>query len=75
MGDLLSLQHGKLLTLRPPAHRSLFSYTTMASEFIGCTVLVTLKTPPNCRVEGEVVDVVGTRLSLQNGWSLLGFTV
>ncbi|KAM5444269.1 enhancer of mRNA decapping [Microsporum ferrugineum] len=38
----------------------------MASEFIGCTVLVTLKTPPNCRVEGEVVDVVGTRLSLQN---------
>lgn len=39
----------------------------MASEFIGCTVLVTLKSPPNCRIKGEVVDVVGTRLSLQNG--------
>ncbi|OAL70506.1 YjeF-N domain-containing protein [Trichophyton violaceum] len=38
----------------------------MASEFIGCTVLVTLKSPPNCRIKGEVVDVVGTRLSLQN---------
>ncbi|EFR04679.1 YjeF-N domain-containing protein [Nannizzia gypsea CBS 118893] len=38
----------------------------MASEFIGCIVLVTLKSPPNCRIKGEVVDVVGTRLSLQN---------
>ncbi|KAK2801591.1 hypothetical protein FQN49_008907, partial [Arthroderma sp. PD_2] len=38
----------------------------MASEFVGCTVLVTLKEPPNCQVEGEVIDVVGTRLSLQN---------
>ncbi|KAK2748134.1 enhancer of mRNA decapping [Myotisia sp. PD_48] len=38
----------------------------MASQFVGCAVLVTLKSPPNYQVQGEVVDVVGSRLSLQN---------
>ncbi|EFW19537.1 enhancer of mRNA decapping [Coccidioides posadasii str. Silveira] len=38
----------------------------MAEQFVGYTVLVTLKSPPNCRVQGIVSDVVGQRLSLQN---------
>lgn len=39
----------------------------MASEFIGYTVLVTLKSPPNCQAQGVVADVVGQRLTLQDG--------
>ena len=42
----------------------------MASDFIGYTVLVTLKSPPNSRVQGVVADVVGPRLTLQDGMCL-----
>ncbi|PYH87809.1 peptidyl-prolyl cis-trans isomerase [Aspergillus ellipticus CBS 707.79] len=38
----------------------------MASEFIGYNVLVTLRTPPNATVQGEVANVVGQRLMLRN---------
>ncbi|KAI2243299.1 enhancer of mRNA decapping [Ophidiomyces ophidiicola] len=38
----------------------------MAEQFVGYSVVVTLKSPPNCRVQGVVADVVGHRLSLQN---------
>lgn len=40
----------------------------MASEFIGYDVLVTLRTPPNATVQGEVANVIGQRLILRNGW-------
>lgn len=39
----------------------------MATEFIGYTVLVTLKSPPNSQIQGVVADVVGQRLTLQDG--------
>lgn len=39
----------------------------MAAEFVGYPVVVTLKSPPNCRVQGTVADVVGQRLTLQDG--------
>ncbi|KAK2775116.1 enhancer of mRNA decapping [Emmonsiellopsis sp. PD_33] len=38
----------------------------MATDFVGYTVLVTLKSPPNSQVQGVVADVVGQRLTLQN---------
>ncbi|KAL1961678.1 hypothetical protein VTN77DRAFT_1316 [Rasamsonia byssochlamydoides] len=38
----------------------------MASDFIGYTVLVTLKTPPNAQIRGTVANVVGQRLTLQD---------
>ncbi|KAL2817717.1 hypothetical protein BDW59DRAFT_175355 [Aspergillus cavernicola] len=38
----------------------------MASEFIGYNVLVTLRTPPDATVQGEVADVIGQRLMLRN---------
>ncbi|GAD93198.1 peptidyl-prolyl cis-trans isomerase, putative [Paecilomyces variotii No. 5] len=38
----------------------------MASDFIGFNVLVTLKSPPNARIQGTVADVVGQRLTLEN---------
>ncbi|RAH44904.1 peptidyl-prolyl cis-trans isomerase [Aspergillus brunneoviolaceus CBS 621.78] len=38
----------------------------MASEFIGYDVLVTLRTPPNATVQGEVANVIGQRLILRN---------
>ncbi|PYH43781.1 peptidyl-prolyl cis-trans isomerase [Aspergillus saccharolyticus JOP 1030-1] len=38
----------------------------MASEFIGYDVLVTLRTPPNATVQGEVANVIGQRLLLRN---------
>ncbi|KAK2767045.1 enhancer of mRNA decapping [Arachnomyces sp. PD_36] len=38
----------------------------MASDFIGYSVLVTLKSPPNCQVQGVVADVSGQRLTLQD---------
>lgn len=39
----------------------------MATEFIGFNVLVTLKTPPNATIQGQVANVIGQRLILQNG--------
>lgn len=39
----------------------------MASEFIGYNVLVTLKAPPNATLQGQVANVIGQRLVLQNG--------
>jgi enhancer of mRNA-decapping protein 3 len=39
----------------------------MASEFIGYTILVTLKTPPNTQIQGTVASVLGQRLTLQDG--------
>ncbi|OJJ80360.1 mRNA decapping enhancer EDC3 [Aspergillus glaucus CBS 516.65] len=38
----------------------------MATEFIGFNVLVTLKTPPNATIQGQVANVIGQRLILQN---------
>ncbi|KAI5304663.1 enhancer of mRNA decapping, partial [Ascosphaera pollenicola] len=38
----------------------------MASQFVGCTVVVTLKDPPNAQVKGIVANVIGRSLSLQN---------
>ncbi|KAL1996217.1 hypothetical protein VTN49DRAFT_269 [Thermomyces lanuginosus] len=38
----------------------------MESDFIGYTVLVTLKSPPNARVRGSVASVVGQRLTLKD---------
>jgi len=42
---------------------------TMASEFIGYTILVTLQTPRNAQVQGVVADVANHKLLLQNGMS------
>jgi enhancer of mRNA-decapping protein 3 len=39
----------------------------MASEFIGYTILVTLRSPPNAKLQGVVADVVNQKLLLQNG--------
>ena len=39
----------------------------MASDFVGFDVLVTLKNPPNARIQGTVAAVVGQRLTLENG--------
>lgn len=39
----------------------------MAAEFIGLTVLVTLRSPPNAEVQGLVADVLGQQLILQDG--------
>lgn len=40
----------------------------MASEFIGYTILVTLKSPPPAQqVQGIVADVVGQQLVLKDG--------
>lgn len=39
----------------------------MAAEFVGYSVLVTLKSPPNSQIQGVVADVVGHRLTLRNG--------
>lgn len=38
----------------------------MASQFIGYNVLVTLKAP-NATIQGQVANVIGQRLVLQNG--------
>ncbi|WEW61118.1 enhancer of mRNA decapping [Emydomyces testavorans] len=38
----------------------------MAEQFVGYTVLVTLKSPPNCQIQGVVADVVGQRLTLRD---------
>lgn len=39
----------------------------MASGFVGYTVLVTLKSPPNAQIRGTVANVTGQRLTLQDG--------
>ena len=39
----------------------------MASQFIGYNVLVTLKAPPSQTLQGQVANVIGQRLILQNG--------
>ncbi|KAI9928126.1 hypothetical protein AWENTII_007820 [Aspergillus wentii] len=44
----------------------------MASEFIGFNVLVTLRAPPNAKIQGQVANVIGQRLMLRNvtlSWS------
>ncbi|EEH09930.1 YjeF_N domain-containing protein [Histoplasma capsulatum G186AR] len=44
----------------------------MAADFVGYTVLVTLKSPPDSQVQGVVADVAGQRLTLQHAtllWS------
>ncbi|PGH27661.1 YjeF family domain-containing protein [Polytolypa hystricis UAMH7299] len=44
----------------------------MAAEFVGYTVLVTLKSPPNYQLQGVVAGVVGQRLSIRDAtllWS------
>ncbi|PGH03415.1 YjeF family domain-containing protein [Helicocarpus griseus UAMH5409] len=38
----------------------------MAADFVGYTVLVTLKSPPNSQVQGVVGDVAGQRLTLRD---------
>ncbi|KAJ5677738.1 NAD(P)H-hydrate epimerase [Penicillium maclennaniae] len=38
----------------------------MASEFIGCNVLVSLRTPPGGKLQGQVADVIGQNLLLHN---------
>ncbi|KAL6721653.1 cyclophilin peptidyl-prolyl cis-trans isomerase Cyp8 [Lecanora helva] len=55
-----------LATLRLQlATRSLGS-VDMAGSFIGLPVLVTLKEPPNAKIQGLVTDVVAGQLSLSN---------
>jgi enhancer of mRNA-decapping protein 3 len=39
----------------------------MASEFIGYTILVTLKGPPSQQLKGIVADVVQQQLVLKDG--------
>jgi hypothetical protein len=39
----------------------------MATEFIGYTVLVTLREPPNAQIQGVVSDVINQKLFLRNG--------
>lgn len=39
----------------------------MASEFIGYKVLLTLRTPPGGQLHGQVANVIGQNLLLQNG--------
>ena len=39
----------------------------MAAEFIGSTVLVTLRSPPNGQVRGIVADIVNQQLTLHDG--------
>jgi enhancer of mRNA-decapping protein 3 len=41
----------------------------MASEFVGYTILVTLRNPPNAQLRGVVANVVDQKLFLQNGTS------
>ncbi|KAH8705327.1 YjeF_N domain protein [Talaromyces proteolyticus] len=38
----------------------------MASDFVGCAVLVTLKSPPHAQIRGTVSNILGQRLTLQN---------
>ncbi|KAJ5101934.1 hypothetical protein NUU61_004156 [Penicillium alfredii] len=38
----------------------------MASEFIGYNVLVSLRTPPGAKLQGQVADVIGQSLLLSN---------
>lgn len=42
----------------------------MAADFVGLTVLVTLKSPNGARVQGLVADVVGQQLTLRDGMSV-----
>ena len=39
----------------------------MAAEFIGYKVLVSLRAPPGGKLQGQVADVIGQNLLLQNG--------
>ena len=39
----------------------------MAAEFIGYTILVTLRNPPGAQIEGVVSDVINQKLYLRNG--------
>lgn len=42
----------------------------MASEFIGYNVLVSVRTPPGGKLQGQVADVIGQNLLLHNGMTL-----
>jgi hypothetical protein len=39
----------------------------MAEQFIGLTVLVKLKSPPNTELQGLVANVAGQQLTLRDG--------
>lgn len=39
----------------------------MASDFVGYTILVTLRNPPNAQIQGVVANVTNQKLILQNG--------
>lgn len=39
----------------------------MAADFVGYSVLVTLKSPPRAQIQGVVADVVGQCLTLRDG--------
>lgn len=49
--------------------------TTMAAQFIGLTVLLTLSDPGHTKLRGLVADVNGPQLSLRDGKSLSGTVV
>jgi hypothetical protein len=39
----------------------------MATEFLGCTVLVTLHSPPDAQLRGVVIDISHQMLFLNDG--------
>jgi enhancer of mRNA-decapping protein 3 len=39
----------------------------MAAEFVGYTILVTLRTPANAQLQGVVANVIDQKLILQDG--------
>lgn len=43
----------------------------MASEFIGYSVIVSLREPPGGKLQGQVANVVGQNLLLQNGMAAI----
>lgn len=63
----LLVTSGPLFVHCEPCISAQESSTTMASEFIGYTILVTLSNPPNAQIQGIVSNVVDQKLHLQNG--------
>lgn len=45
----------------------LWKIVTMAAEFIGYNVLVSLQVPPGGKLQGQVADVIGQKLMLRDG--------
>lgn len=54
-------------TVYGPAFATPVALGIMASQFIGYEALVTLKAPANGKLKGQITDVVGQNLMLQNG--------